>query len=277
MKTLKIISAIALLCVAMPVFAQQTAQQTQESILISLIWGLFIMLTVLILSTLVAVWQLYNVLNKRIQTQEVQEEKLGFWEKLLGLKPMSMEKSLLIDEDYDGIQELRNPIPAWFNALFYGTILFGVVYMIVYHVTYSWPLSAQEYEEEVRLASIAKEEYLKKVANSIDETNVEATADAGEIQKGKEIFSANCAACHGKLGEGGVGPNLTDEYWLHGGDIKSIFKTIKYGVPEKGMIPWQSKLNPVQMRAVSSFILTLQGTNPPNGKEPQGEKIVASK
>ena len=84
----------------------------------------------------------------------------------------------------------------------------------------------------------------------------------------------NCAVCHGQLGEGGVGPNFTDAYWVHGGDIKDLFRTIKYGVPEKGMISWSSQLRPAEMQKVASYILTLQGTDPPNQKAPEGELWV---
>jgi cytochrome c oxidase cbb3-type subunit 3 len=105
----------------------------------------------------------------------------------------------------------------------------------------------------------------------IDENSVELSLDAGDIASGKEIFITKCAACHGQQGEGGVGPNFADKYWIHGGDINSLFKTIKYGVPSKGMISWQSQLSPKEMQQVSSFIITLEGTNPPNQKEPQGE------
>jgi cytochrome c oxidase cbb3-type subunit 3 len=80
----------------------------------------------------------------------------------------------------------------------------------------------------------------------------------------------NCAPCHGNAGEGSVGPNLTDDYWLHGGSVQSIFKTIKYGVPEKGMKSWKEDLSPAQMAQVTSYIKSLRGTNPPNPKEHQG-------
>ncbi len=277
MRTKKIaLTALLGMMLTLPAFAQTTAQ-SQEMLLISIIWGLLILLIVLALGVFFSVWQLVAKLNEKLEPKtQTQGETLTFWERFMGLKPISAEKQLIIEgEDFDGIKELNNPVPAWFNALFYGTIFIGVIYMIIYHVTSTWPLSADEYDKEVALAAIAREEYLKKSANSIDETNVELAMQQEDIQKGKEIFTASCAACHGKLGEGGVGPNLTDEYWLHGGDIKNIFKVVKYGVPEKGMIPWQDKLNPKQIQAVSSYILTLQGTNPPNAKEPQGEKIIA--
>jgi cytochrome c oxidase cbb3-type subunit 3 len=96
-------------------------------------------------------------------------------------------------------------------------------------------------------------------------------SDQADLEAGKIIFNTQCAVCHGTMGEGGIGPNMTDQYWIHGGSIKDIFKTVKYGVPEKGMISWKSQLSAGDMAKVSSYILTLVGTNPPNQKEPQGE------
>ena len=90
------------------------------------------------------------------------------------------------------------------------------------------------------------------------------------ITEGKTIFNTNCTVCHGPAGGGLIGPNLTDEFWIHGGGVVNVFKTIKYGVPVKGMISWQNQLNPKQMQAVANYILTLKGTNPANGKQPEG-------
>jgi cytochrome c oxidase cbb3-type subunit 3 len=102
-------------------------------------------------------------------------------------------------------------------------------------------------------------------------------SDAKGIEKGESLFAQNCSACHGKDGEGGVGPNLTDEYWLHGGDVKDVFKTIKYGVPQNGMISWKAQLSPLNIQEISSYILSLKGSNPPNAKAPQGEKYEGKK
>ena len=155
--------------------------------------------------------------------------------------------------------------------MFYITIFAGVVYFAYYHVTGTGLSSQEAYELEMEEAAQAVEAYLAKQADTVDETNVEMIADENEIALGESLYQANCAACHGALGEGGVGPNLTDEYWIHGGSIKDVFKIIKYGVPEKGMISWKTQLRPTDMHKVSSFIMTLKGTNPPNGKEPQGD------
>jgi cytochrome c oxidase cbb3-type subunit 3 len=102
---------------------------------------------------------------------------------------------------------------------------------------------------------------------------VTVLTDAGAIASGKALFEANCIACHGNAAEGkpALGPNLTDAHWIHGGGIKNVFKTIKYGVKEKGMIDWKSQLKPPELQAVASYVLSLQGSNPANAQPPQGE------
>jgi cytochrome c oxidase cbb3-type subunit III len=116
-----------------------------------------------------------------------------------------------------------------------------------------------------------KAAYLKKSANNVDENSVKVMTDAADLASGEKVFIQNCGACHGKAGEGIVGPNLTDDYWLHGGSIKDVFKTIKYGWPEKGMRSWKDDLSPVQIAQVSSWIKSKHGSNPPNAKAQQGE------
>ena len=131
-----------------------------------------------------------------------------------------------------------------------------------------------EYDSAIAQAKVEKTAMLKKTASNVDENSVVILADAGDISKGKSSYITKCAACHGQNGEGGVGPNLTDEFWIHGGGVKNIFKTIKYGVQEKGMIAWQAQMQPTEMQQVASFILTLQGTKPANGKAPQGNLYI---
>ena len=123
-------------------------------------------------------------------------------------------------------------------------------------------------------AEVQKAEYLKNAANLVDETNVTLLTEESRVLSGKAIFTKNCAVCHAPDGGGGVGPNLTDTYWLHGGSISDVFSTIKYGVPAKGMIPWKDQLKASEMQEVASFILSLQGTTPANPKEPQGEEYA---
>ncbi len=189
--------------------------------------------------------------------------------------PLEQEGDILMDHEYDGIRELDNRLPPWWLYMFYFTIVFGVFYVGYYHFS-SGQLQLAEYESEMALAEEQKAAFLASAANNVDESNVELLADATSLANGKEKFETLCVACHAASGGStqnppGVGPNLTDEYWLHGGGVQNIFKTIKYGVPAKGMIAWESQLSPRQMQEVASYIISLQGTNPPNAKEPQGE------
>lgn len=188
---------------------------------------------------------------------------------IIGLKPIEKEQDIMLDHAYDEIRELDNKIPPWFNYLFYGSVVFAVFYMINYHVLSSGDVQASEYNEELKLAELKKIEMIKSGA-LLDENTLTALTDQTSINLGRDIFTKNCAVCHTEKGGGLVGPNLTDDYWIHGGRIKNVFAVIKEGVPAKGMISWKSQLNPRQIQEVSSFILTLRGTNPPNAKAPEG-------
>lgn len=201
--------------------------------------------------------------------------KPSIWAKILGLKPIDEEKNLVIDHAYDGIKELNNPVPAWFNFLFFGTMIFAAGYLFYYHIGGYGDLQDKEYENEMAKAKIENAAYLEKSANTIDENSVKADNTPTVLEEGKTIFNANCVVCHGDKGQGIIGPNLTDDYWLHGGGINNVFKTIKYGVPEKGMISWEKNLNPKQISAVANFILSLHGSNPAGAKAPQGGKYEA--
>ena len=189
----------------------------------------------------------------------------------IGLAPMEKEKDILMDHDFDGIKELDNRIPPWFNYLFYGTIIFGIIYMLDYHVLKTGKLPAQEYQEEMHIAAMQRAELIRSGA-LVNENNVTLLKDASALSDGKDIFKADCVPCHGENAQGVIGPNLTDQYWIHGGGIKNVFKTIKYGVPAKGMLTWEGKLNPREIQEVASYVISLQGTNPPNAKAPQGQK-----
>ena len=203
------------------------------------------------------------------------EEGLGFWRRFWNRMndsvPVANEESVMTDHAYDGIRELDNRLPPWWLWGFYFTIFFGVVYVLNYHVFKYSPLQEEAYNLEMEQAEAQVTAYLATLDNLIDETSVTFSEEESDLLTGKEIFISKCSACHGQNGEVGVGPNLTDKYWLHGGDIKSIFKTVKYGVPSKGMISWEAQLVPKEMQQVSSYIYTLEGTDPANPKEPQGD------
>ncbi|MEQ8323725.1 MAG: cbb3-type cytochrome c oxidase N-terminal domain-containing protein [Vicingaceae bacterium] len=185
--------------------------------------------------------------------------------------PIEQEGEIMLDHNYDGIRELDNNLPPWWKYGFYFTIVFGVVYLVNYHVVGSGQLQLEEYADEMAVAEEQKAAFMAEQANLVDESNLVVLEDASRLQAGKAIYVGNCLICHGENAEGVVGPNLTDEYWKHGGGIKNVYNVIKNGVVEKGMISWSSQLSPGQMLEVSSYILSLQGTNPPNAKPAEGE------
>jgi cytochrome c oxidase cbb3-type subunit III len=179
---------------------------------------------------------------------------------------------LVEDHAYDGIHEFDNDLPPWWKYLFYATAVFAGVYLVNYHVL-SGPLQLAEYEAEMQQAALLKP--AGGAGNANEKTDYKPLTEAARLEAGKATYLQNCAACHGQQAEGMVGPNLTDAYWLHGGEVNEIFRTVKYGVTSKGMVAWQGKLSDDQILEVASFILSVQGTNPANAKAPQGEKAPA--
>jgi cytochrome c oxidase cbb3-type subunit 3 len=185
------------------------------------------------------------------------------------------EKDILMHHEYDGIRELDNVLPPWWVWLFYATIIWSVFFLVGKHVMNVIPHQNDMYVQEMEQAEADVAAYLAMQAAAVDENTVVMLSDAGTMATGKRIFVEFCRACHGDLGQGNaVGPNLTDEYWIHGGSINDVFRTIKYGVAEKGMQSWKTDLSPVEMQAVSSYIMSLQGTDAPDAREPQGERYV---
>ncbi len=169
---------------------------------------------------------------------------------------------------YEGSYDMDRVMPPWLRFLFFATIIFAVVFIPYYFLGYV-PAQKKKYEQSIAKAAAEEQEKTKEVM--IDENTVVVTQTEAVLASGKEVFTTYCAACHGNAGEGGIGPNFADEYWLHGGSIKDIFATIKHGVPEKGMAAWNEIITPQQISDVANYILSLKGTNPPNQKEPQGE------
>jgi len=184
--------------------------------------------------------------------------------------PLEKEADMLLDHDYDGIKELDNALPPWWKYGFYITIAVAVFYTLKFEVWHTGMNPTQEYAAEMTAAKIQTDAYLAAAKDNVDENSV-TDLDSKGAAAGKEIFTKTCVACHLAEGQGSVGPNLTDDYWIHGGSIKDIFKTIKYGFPDKGMQSWQSTYSPVEMQQLASYIRTLKGTNPPNPKAPQGD------
>jgi len=221
-----------------------------------------------------AIMVLSFIVLKFLKTSEPKPVKAitfkNFFQKVNQTVPVEDEASLDLQHDYDGIRELDNKIPKWWLYAFYATMVFGVIYIYRMFVAETLPNQFEELRVQNEIAAVQKEEYLKHSANNVDENNVKML-DAAGIAAGAVTFAKNCMACHGDKGQGGVGPNLTDDYWLHKGGIKDVFHSVKYGWPEKGMKSWKDDLSPGQIAEVSSYIKSLRGTNPPGAKEAQGE------
>jgi cytochrome c oxidase cbb3-type subunit 3 len=246
----------------------------------------FILVTVfLLVLVMIYMIKVLNILG--LEWEKQRAEKLGvvykprpsFWsrfsQKMNASVPLEQESTVELDHNYDGIRELDNHLPPWWKWLFYATIAWSFIYLIVFHIAESLPLSTGEYEHEIALA--------EEKARLLQASQPVVEIDAGKltfskdstalIDNGKKIFADNnCGSCHGNDGGGNtIGPNLTDVYWIHGGSIKDVFATVKDGVVDKGMPAWGRTLKPQQVRDVTYFILSLQGTTPTNPKAPQGE------
>lgn len=167
---------------------------------------------------------------------------------------------------YDDIVEQDNPLPRWWLLTFAATVAFGVVYFYHYEVFHSAPTQQEELasEREAQAARLGKPVVVTRA------DLVAMTSDAAATTDGAAVFASTCAVCHGAQGEGKIGPNLTDDAWLHGGKPEDVFKTVSTGVADKGMPAWEASLGRSKTQHVTAFVLTLRGRNVP-GKAPQGE------
>lgn len=247
--------------------------------------SLFLVLVLLILiATEGIVSSMDNVLYQslddeakaRYDAQRTRTPKFIKWiqntyKKLLGAKPIEEEHEIILDHNYDGIKELDNSLPPWWIYSFYISIAFAAVYLLKYHV-FNGDSQYDELAQEYAEAKIAIEEYKKTAKDLVDFNTVELLTEASDLSNGKKIFDTNCVACHKIDGGGGIGPNLTDEYWVLGGGIKNVFKTVSEGGRDgKGMIAWKQNLKPSEIAQVASYVLTFQGTTPAEPKDPEGE------
>jgi cytochrome c oxidase cbb3-type subunit III len=279
-------SVIALLLFSAPVFAQDATAAATSTQAAETIAGLspvtFYFILGVIGAELLVIFMLLYQLRVFLSKEKLQQSlagateyklkpKVNIWDKLNSFKPVEHEAQITLDHEYDGIRELDNRLPPWWLYGFYATIIFAGIYLWRYHVSHTAPLSHEELQIAMKQAEEQKAIYLKQSANNVDENTVKQLTEAADVAGGEKVFIQNCAACHGKAGEGVVGPNLTDDYWLHGGSVKDVFKTIKYGWPEKGMRSWKDDLSPMQIAQVTSYIKSIHGTNPPNAKAKQGE------
>lgn len=277
----KIMPLLLVMFACIPAFGQE-AEKVPANIIAGLSdTAFYLLMSVIGLELLVILWLSY--LLRQLMAKEqlktaavpetaVQKEPLlqRLWRKANSFRSVQEEADMDLGHNYDNIRELDNRLPPWWLYGFYGTILFACVYLWRFQVAHTAPSSLQEYAASVRQAEEEKELYLATAASKVDENTV-TQLDQGGIDAGKTIFTSTCAPCHGADGGGVVGPNLTDDYWLHGGGIKDIFKTIKYGVQEKGMKPWKDDLSPMQIAQLASFIRSIHGAKVATPKEPQGE------
>ena len=187
------------------------------------------------------------------------------------------ERDILLDHDYDGIQELDNAMPPWWLYGFYITIAFSVVYLLYYEVTGWGPDQHEEYEREVAMA--AERFGTVDEGETIDFSTVAVLTDDESIAAGRAIYAATtnlCQTCHGAEGQGLVGPNLTDNFWKHGCDLESVVNSIRVGFPDRGMPAYGStvRIQDEQLLQLASFIMSIRGTNPPNPKAPNMDRAV---
>jgi len=282
------ISFFLILVSGLPALAQTNAASNQNMLLM-IVLGLVLLVAILVLVVAIYMVAILKTILKKEQILKAEaegvkyeeKEKVSLWskinEKLTAAVPVEEEETVMLDHDYDGIKELDNHLPPWWKALFYITIIIGIIYFFNYHVIHIFPLQEEEYANELKKA----EELQASLAESgsvetIDISNPEPDMEASAIEDGRSIFQTNCVSCHMADGGGNIGPNLTDDYWLHGGDFKSIFTTVHEGVSGTSMIPWKNVLSDVQVRNVASYVTTLIGTTPANPKEPQGELVEPS-
>lgn len=246
---------------------------------------LFLILVLLLLIGIELILQAVENVMFHALSEEAKEKyiaskaKSGGWawgkktyQKLLGSKPIEAEGEIILDHNYDGIRELDNKLPPWWVYMFYGTIIFAIVYLVRFEIYNDYDQKT-EYEQEVAAAQLEIEEYKKTAKGLVDASTVELLTEASDINAGKTIFETTCIACHMADGGGGIGPNLTDNYWILGGDIKSVFNTVSEGGRDgKGMVAWKQILKPIEMAQVSSYILTeINGKTPANPKAGEGE------
>jgi len=247
---------------------------------------LFLLLVLLILIAIEAIVSsmdniLYQSLSEeakaKYDAQKVKTPKIITWlsttyKKLLGQKPVEEEHEIILDHNYDGIKELDNSLPPWWLYGFYASIIFGAIYLLRYHV-FNGDTQFDELETEYAEAKIAIENYKKNAKDLVDINTVEILTELSDLKAGQAIFETNCVACHKADGGGGIGPNLTDNYWISGGGIKDVFRTVSEGGRDgKGMIAWNKTLKAEDIAKVSSYVISLQGTTPAKAKAPQGEK-----
>ena len=180
----------------------------------------------------------------------------------------AVKQARVLEHSYDGIQEYDNPMPRWWLLTFAGTIIFSIVYLFNIGPVGRGKGPIADYEADMKTFAAAHPPTGDAPVSA--EALLALSMDASALELGKQTYAANCVSCHGADGGGIIGPNLADEFWLHGSTLPDIYKTISIGVLDKGMPPWSKILKPEQVRAVTVYVASLKGTTPANPKAAQG-------
>lgn len=242
---------------------------------VALFLGLFMVLLIGLEIMIAAMNSITQAISPQKDLAQEKEHEFAWFkkivDKLMDSTPLEKEAEVIMDHNYDGIQELDNTLPPWWKYGFYASIVFAIIYLVRFEI-----LGADnqyvELEKEVAAATIAIEEYKKTAKDLIDADNVVLLTEASDLKAGEGIYNTLCVACHRIDGGGGIGPNLTDEYWILGGGIKNIFNTISEGGRSgKGMVSWKQSLKPSEIQQVASYVMSLSANNPVDGKDPEGE------
>lgn len=222
----------------------------------------------------------YHLLTEEQKKQLNEAQSVPFTEsafyknilkKLTRTKSIEQEADVMLDHNYDGIRELDNVLPPWWVYLFYGTILFGAIYLVRFQIMGDYNQD-QEFQTEMKEAKASVDAYMKTAPDMMNKDKVTLLTDAPSLAAGKAIFTANCIPCHKADAGGQIGPNLTDHFWINGGGIKNVFNTIMEGGRDgKGMISWKATIKPSDIQKVASYVLSLQDSHPVNPKPTEEE------
>ncbi len=278
----KITSRLVLFAIAIAGFTSPALAQTSKGVSGGMLYLLYAAAGFIIVAGSIAVLLVIKLKKYKKEVslktgRQIETTGLGKWWSNLDKKlftravPVEKEADVLLDHDYDGVRELDNALPPWWKWGFYITLIIGVFYMFRFHVWHTGPTPEEEYNKEMQVAAAEIELNRSTDKNAVNENTV-TLADANGIAAGKKVFTGTCFPCHGANGEGNaVGPNLTDKYWLHGGSLSNVFKTITNGVPDKGMQAWGKTFSSAEIKNIASYVLSLQGSNPANAKASQGD------
>ncbi|MGE5199319.1 MAG: c-type cytochrome [Rhodospirillaceae bacterium] len=176
----------------------------------------------------------------------------------------------------DGIKEYDNPMPGWLMAIWWGSLIFAAAYLGFYALSFGEGTMEAEYRAGTQQAVTAVDAYFDAhpLVPPSPAQLLAGAKDPAVLAMGEARFTRTCAPCHGERAQGLIGPNLTDDRWIHGGTVEQIFQTVAKGWPAKGMPPWGRALKPEELAALVSYIRSIQGSNPPNARPPEGDQVA---